>query len=342
MSRRPIYVVRATSKLRLGVLLATALITTIATADNALTPGTRTLLDAHNCYPYQGRWADRIERALSTGMPLAMEPDLEWVDGKSIVAHGKPFTGEEPTLDEYFLSRVAPALREALKSGDKTDWPLVTLNIDFKNSSPEHCRVVRDMLAPYEDILASAVKTDDIAKVSPFEIRPLLILASGAGGQYKVFYEDVPVGGNIILFGAAETHENVPDGLTGVDRIEYTAKIPPAQLVPNRADNFRRWWNNPWSIVEAGGQTRAGDWTDDDDARLRALVNHAHDFGYLIRFYTLNGHDRDKNDGWSSGYNFGSLDAAAIRWRAAIEAGVDFLATDMYEAFAQANKNAKE
>jgi hypothetical protein len=47
-------------------------------ADAAFEPGTRVLLDAHNCYPYNGRWADRIDRALSTGTPLAVEQDLVW------------------------------------------------------------------------------------------------------------------------------------------------------------------------------------------------------------------------------------------------------------------------
>src|SRR2546430_13750886 len=32
-----------------------------------LRPGTRVLLDAHNCYPYYEWWFDRIDRALSAG-----------------------------------------------------------------------------------------------------------------------------------------------------------------------------------------------------------------------------------------------------------------------------------
>ena len=32
------------------------------------------LLDAHNCYPYEGRWTDRIDRALAVGFPVAIEP----------------------------------------------------------------------------------------------------------------------------------------------------------------------------------------------------------------------------------------------------------------------------
>ena len=36
-----------------------------------LRPGTRVLLDAHNCYPYYEWWFDRIDRALSGALPLA-------------------------------------------------------------------------------------------------------------------------------------------------------------------------------------------------------------------------------------------------------------------------------
>src|SRR5262245_49932089 len=72
-------------------------------------PGQRVLLDAHNCYPYNGRWADRLDRALRTGTPLAIEQDLFWFTDKaskhswSIVSHGKPVSGNEPTLETYFL-----------------------------------------------------------------------------------------------------------------------------------------------------------------------------------------------------------------------------------------------
>jgi hypothetical protein len=40
--------------------------------------------------------------------------------------------------------------------------------------------------------------------------------------------------------------------------------------------------------------------------------------------------------GYTPSYNFASLDAARIRWHAAIAAGVDFLATDQYEQLAAA------
>jgi hypothetical protein len=64
-------------------------------------------------------------------------------------------------------------------------------------------------------------------------------------------------------------------------------------------------------------------------------VTRAHDAGLWIRFYTLNGTRPDEPSlGWDPSYNFGSREAVALRWRAAIEAGVDFVATDQYEAFA--------
>jgi hypothetical protein len=103
-------------------------------------------------------------------------------------------------------------------------------------------------------------------------------------------------------------------------------------------------------VVEAGGQTKAGPWTEADASRLKALVEHAHKRGLWIRFYTLDGvgSGSAENDlqptseasrtlssfGWFRGYNFGSPAAAEQRWRAAAEAGVDYIASDQYEELA--------
>jgi len=101
-------------------------------------PGTRVIVDAHNCYPYNGRWGDRIERALSVGFPVAIEQDLFWytdkISGKSrsIVSHGKPIDGTEPLMRDYFFERIRPIMEQALREGNKGDWPLITLNLDFK------------------------------------------------------------------------------------------------------------------------------------------------------------------------------------------------------------------
>ena len=88
-------------------------------------------------------------------------------------------------------------------------------------------------------------------------------------------------------------------------------------------------------MVEEGGQRKAGDWTTEDRARLDSLVTHAHQLGYWIRFYTLDGFSPKENQGWSKGYNFGSHAAVEKRWQAALESGVDLIATDQYELLAR-------
>jgi hypothetical protein len=53
--------------------------------------------------------------------------------------------------------------------------------------------------------------------------------------------------------------------------------------------------------------------------------------GFWIRFYTLDGFSQKDDRGWDSGYNFGSREAVEQRWKAALAAGVNLIATDQYE-----------
>ena len=277
-------------------------------------PGQRVLLDAHNCYPYDGKWADRIDRALSTGTPLAIEQDLVWFRdpatgfARSLVAHEHP-TGREPTMKQYFFERIRPLVDAALRDQQRDTWPIVTLNLDFKSEEPEHLAAVWSLLQEYQPWLTTATRTNAIAEVQPLHVGPVLVLTGESDDQRRAFYDAVPVGQPLLVFGAV--HQGAP------------------------RTNYHRWSNNPWSRVEPAGQNRAGAWTADSDARLRQLVRSAHDAGLWIRFYTLNGHDpMDTSGGWSPGYNFGSEAAARDRWRAAINSGVDFIAVDQYELFA--------
>ncbi len=162
---------------------------------------------------------------------------------------------------------------------------------------------------------------------------PLLVLTEDSDAQEEVFFKQVPVGKNLRLFGSAHTGT----GLTGASRDErnhFAATAAPEVLLAEKPTNYRRWWNNSWFEVEEGGQTRAGDWTPADNARLHALVDHAHKLGFWIRFYTLDGFTPATNRGWDQGYNFGSIEAARLRWRAALDAGVNLIASDQYEDLA--------
>ena len=100
-------------------------------------------------------------------------------------------------------------------------------------------------------------------------------------------------------------------------RAAVLAAIPPSQLVPSGATSYRRWTNHGWTAIEAGGALQAGEWSDLDAARLRALADRAHQLGLWMRVYGLNGY-ADEGHGWSAGYNFGSIDRVRLRWRAAI------------------------
>jgi glycerophosphoryl diester phosphodiesterase len=68
---------------------------------------------------------------------------------------------------------------------------------------------------------------------------------------------------------------------------------------------------------------------------IRTLVKRAHDANLFVRMWTVNGHTpgSEAESRWSAGYTVGGFDAALTRWRAAIHAGVDFVATHQYEAF---------
>ena len=297
---------------------------------STLIPGTRVLMDAHNCYPYDGRWSDRIEHALKAGTPLAIEQDLLWYTDKhtgkswSIVSHGGHASGREPTMREYFFERIRPIMEEALRQGNHGDWPLVTLNLDFKSDEAAHHAAVLRLLKEYEDWICTAERTADANSVTPLTVKPLLVLTGEADSQERDFYESSAAGERLLVFGAVHVSGKKP-------------MAPAVVLVPERATNYRRWWNNAWNAVEEGGARKSGGWTERDNLRLRELVDHAHENGLWIRFYTLDGlPERDlRAHGWDKDYNFGSMEKAELRWKAAIDAGVDFLATDQYEDLAR-------
>jgi hypothetical protein len=309
----------------------------------AFEPGARVVLDAHNCYPYHGQWSDRLGRALSTGTPLAVEQDLVWFRdpstgrGRSLVAHDEPdnpglgLSGDEPTMKAHFFERVRPLVEKALSENRRDEWPIITLNLDFKTEEPEHLRDVWALLQEYKSWLTTAPRRKDISDVQPLAVGPLMVLTGESDAQRAVFHDAVPVGESLLVFGAARPRI-AQAGSPAEARVRSGQELP--DIRPGKRTNYHRWWNNPWSVVELGGQRRAGAWTADDEARLVSLVKAAHAAGLWIRFYTLNGHDpHDESGGWSPGYNFGSEEAARERWRAAIRAGVDFVAVDQYELF---------
>jgi hypothetical protein len=289
-------------------------------------PGARVVLDAHNCYPYFEWWTDRIDRALAAGTPLAIEQDLLWAKNprtgelSSLLSHGAPATGSEPGMREYFFERIRPIIERALREGNHGDWPLITLNLDLKSEEPEHLAAIWLLLSEYKDWLTTAPRISALERIEALDLRPVLVLTGESEAQKATFYDQVPVGARLLVFGAVQTNTKNP-------------AAPPEVLEPNTADNYHRWWNNTWHVVKPAGQPNAGDWTPDKMARLASLVQYAHTKKLWIRFYTLDGATKAdlSCNGWFSSYNFGSKQAVKERWAAAATAGADYIATDQYE-----------
>ncbi len=305
-----------------------------------LAPGARVLLDAHNAYPYEGRFTDRITRGLATGLPVAIEQDLIWrvgPDGKgeSVVGHDEDKVADAATFEAYFFETIAPLMQRALDENRRETWPLIVLNLDFKTNEPAHHARVLELLTAHDAWLTTAPRTATPERPEPFTVGPLLVLTGSHDGQQRSFHDALAPGDRLRLFGAYEAPAT-PD-LTSEQRTLALGATAPELLMPARATNYRRWVNFPWLVVESGGPTKAGDWTAADRTRLDAVVARAHGQGLFIRFYTLNGHPADdaSRQGWSRTYNFGSEANARLRWQAVRDARVDFIATDQYEAFSR-------
>lgn len=296
----------------------------------------RPVLDAHNCYPYEGRWADRIDRALKTGFPVGIEQDLAWGGGRPVVSHSAKTTGSEPSLREYFFERVRPLVEKALAENDRARWPLIVVHFDFKSNDAPLLHAVWDLLGEFQGWITTALKNAGARDLAPLDPRPLLVLTEDNDAQEKVFFRQVRVGAKLRLFGSAHT-KAIP-AKPEAEHDHLLATLPPEQLLSTPPTNYRRWWNNSWKAVEEVGQRGAGEWTTDDSRRLRALVDHAHRLGYWIRFYTLDGFAPAEDRGWDKNYNFGSRDAVLARWKAALAAGVNLIATDQYEDLAAVMK----
>lgn len=297
-------------------------------------PGTRTLVDCHNCYPYNTQWNDRIDRALGTGTPVAIEQDLTWYIGKDhkgkvVDSHEKKLSGTEPTLEDYFFKKVAPIAEAALKDPDHSKWPLITLNLDLKTEQPAMLRELWRIIESHQDWLSYATKPANANEVTPITQGPILVLTGRSDAQEKVFFTDRPVGSKLLLFGAVHSDDEA-------------VTAPPEVVMSENSTAYRRWWNNPWKVIEGVQQPHAGDWTPAEMARLRAFSKLAHEKGLWLRFYTLDGADPAtmKTNGWFDNYNFGSLAAAQQRWKACLEAGVDYVASDEMEELSKTLKAA--
>jgi hypothetical protein len=312
----------------------------LATNMKSIAPGARVQIMSHNAYPDHGKYTDRLDRTIASGVPFAAEEDLAWVNGKSLLIHGSKSVGsDDPTLETYFFPRVKPIIEKALKEGNKGNWPVVTLYLDIKDAPVEHLEAISAVLDRYDSWLTTARKTADIREQSPLDLKPMMVLVEDKkdGDKQVVFYDRVPVGGKIRVFGTLPKFEENPNHLPRARRAEWIAELvkeDPEKLVNRQADNYRRWFNLNWAFVEKDGQPGAGEWTAASEARLKRWVEVGHRMGYYVGVQSLDGFTEADNQGWDKDYNFGSREKVVPRWKAAVHAHVDFVGTDQVEGLA--------
>lgn len=325
------------------LIAATALLgftstTLIAAPKSTVAPGARTVVMAHNAYPDHGKYADRLDRAIASGVPFFIEEDLAWMDGKSYLVHGaKNASPGDPTLETYFFPKIKPIMEQALRDGNKGNWPLITLYLDIKNDPPEHLQYINQLLDQYGAWLTTATKTSDLATQSRLKLGPMMVLVEDKQNdiKQKFFYDDLPVNGNIRVFGSYTKPVENPAHLPKLDFINSLVSVPMTEITTQKADNYHRWWGVDWAYVEKGGEEHHGDWGHTQVDRLNAIVQYGHRLGYLMSFYCLDGFAPAENRGWEDEYNFGSTSEVMLRWKAAIAAHADIISTDQYEDLAK-------
>jgi len=330
----------------LALAASVGLLLTAAKLQNTYAPGSRIQILSHNAYPDHGKYGDRLDRTIAAGVPFAVEEDLAWVEGRSLLIHGaKAASTDDPTLESYFFPKVRPIMEKALKNGNKGNWPLITLYLDIKNDPPEHLEAISKVLDKYNSWLTTAVKTKDIAKQSPLDLKPMMVLVEDKQGDIKqeFFYDKVPVGGKIRVFGSITKFDDNPQKLPREKKKEavaFLSTLDPEQLIAKKADNYRRWLGAGWAYVEKGGETGAGEWTKATEERLKKFVDQGHRMGYFVSFYCLDGFSESEDQGWDKSYNFGSKEKVLPRWKAAVRARADFISTDQVEDLASAIKSS--
>ncbi len=149
-----------------------------------------------------------------------------------------------------------------MQENRRDDWPIITLNLDFKSDEPEHHAAVLKVLTEYQAWLCTAPRGTALSDVQPMRVGPVLVLTGEQDAQQQDFYDAVPATGTLLLFGAVH---RLPEGGHGPKT------------------NYRRWWNNSWTQIEPEGQPKAGAWTPEDEERLTTAVKAAHAAGLWIR-----------------------------------------------------------
>jgi hypothetical protein len=269
-------------------------------------------ISAHNCYAENRTDNPKLAEALALGSDN-IEIDLGWDDAANelIVGHdAKPRPGVAyPRLETSLI----PALTSHLKMPRPDGAPTV-LTIDWKTGRPEAVLQFKKLLDAHADWFSSAPKAAD----SPLTTRRLTVCFSGSEAAKDAYDSLIPVGGTYRAF-----RDRVVSG-------RYDDNV--SAYIPGKSTAYLRFLAFHWGTIERGGPASAGDWTPAEMDRLRAMIALAHRRGFRVRLYSLNGH----SGALGGSYRFADDATAKVRWLAAADAGVDWIAGDEYKEMVDA------
>jgi len=275
-------------------------------------------VSAHNCYPHNSQSNSILVEALKLGIDN-IEIDLGWdaSGNRLIVGHdAEPKLG---ILYPEFEGYLVPALEDHWRTHQSDGTPNV-LTIDWKTDHPDAIRRFKELLDARPDWFSSAPKADP----SPMTRRKLTVCFTGDDQAKRLYDKLIPQGGTYRAF---RDRDYAPWELFRKNINNYAQE--PASAYNRFLSVF---WGHVWSQNILGLEVGIppgldSKWSKEKEARLKALVARAHKQGYQIRFYTLNGEHGGIFD------CFLSMPTTVHRWRATVEAGADWVATDEYKEF---------
>lgn len=269
-------------------------------------------LSAHNCYAENRTDNPRLDEALAIGIDN-IEIDLGWDEAAKRLIIGHDATPRPGVAYPQIETSLIPALEAQWKTPRPDAAPTV-LTIDWKTGKPEAVRQFKDLLDAHPDWFSSAPKSAD----SPLTARRLTVCFSGSEAAKDAYDAMIPAGG---------TYRAFRDRVIGAGA-RYEDDV--ATYIPEPSTAYLRFLAFHWGAVERGGPAAAGDWTPAEAERISALATLAHRRGFRVRLYSLNGH----TGAIGGSYRFADDEAARIRWTAAAEAGIDWVAGDEYREMA--------
>lgn len=178
----------------------------------------------------------------------SVEADINLVDGQLLVAHSQKETRPERTLQALYLD----PLRERIKANGGRVYPggpPCTLLIDIKGDGKTTYPVLHKVLEQYADILT-------VCRGAEIQRGAITVIADGARNE---------IAAQPLRYAA------IDGGLSDLD------SDAPADLIP--------WISAEWS--SAFTWKGRGPMPEDEKARLREMVQKAHDKGRKIRFWAL-------------------------------------------------------